>query len=558
MKRVLLFFVFCSVTGFLSAQTVITIGPGTDSQPYPFNLWGGYARSASIYTLGEIGTSGVITSLAWNVVTSDVESCPVKIYLGHISDGSLYSISWGDLVDGATLVYDASVNFPNTGWKTIDIADFVYNSTGGKNLLVLCEANYGGNGAPSYPFFSYSYNPDMHEYWQQYETPPTDPGITDPLRPDIQITWVPLTTPHPPSGFMAQTAGTGQIDLTWKKNAASNNVMIAYNTTSVFGNPAGTYVAGNSIAGGGTVIYIGPASGYSHVTGLNPATTYYYRAWSVLPPVPGYSVGTNTSATTQCVALQSFPNITQFESETFPPVCWTIAQKPWVRNGSVSAFGTGTGSVYANFYNINIPSGASFDLVSPDLDLSGLSNPVVSFDHAYATYSTEVDILELWVSYDYGASYSLLTTWPGGLNGSLNTGGQSYTSFVPTAGHWASKSYAVNPGVTKFIFRGISALGNNLYIDNITINDQAIIWNGSVSAQWSNPSNWTPNAVPASDQNVIISPASPNFPVVSGITTGCRNLLIKSGAMLTIIPGAVLTLTGDLTIQDETATIPGK
>lgn len=237
----------------MAAQTVVTIGTGTDSQPYPFNLWGGYSRSAALYTSGEIGNSGIITHLGWNVVTGDIENCPMKIFLKRTTDASLYATSWNNMINGATLVYNGTGSFPSTGWHTIDIADFVYISTGGYNLLVLCEANYGGNGAPSNPVFAWTYHPNKHESWQQYETPPLNPGVPDEKRPNIQVSWIPLTTPHPPSGFLAQASGTSQVDLSWIKNAANNNVLVAFNTVNIFGTPSGTYSAGNAIPGGGTV-----------------------------------------------------------------------------------------------------------------------------------------------------------------------------------------------------------------------------------------------------------------------------------------------------------------
>ncbi len=467
MKPSLLFLLPVFLCLGLNGENVVTIGTGTNSQPSPFNLWHGYTRSAAIYTSAEIGISGVITTLGWEVIAGDIEICPIKIYLKLTTDGALYATSWENLKTGATLVYDASASFPSTGWKTIDIADFVYANAPGQNLLVLCEANYGGNGASSNPVFAFSPNPFMHESWQQHETPPTDPGVPDENRPNIQISCLALTTPNPPSGFIAHAVGTSQVNLAWKRNGALNNVMVAFNTVNTFGTPSGSYAAGNTISGGGTILYNGSAESYTHNAGLNPATTYYYKAWSVLPPTPAYSIGTGASATTFCTALSNFPDVTDFESLSFPPLCWSLAQKPWTYDGAVSANGNGTGSAYADFFNIQ--GGKSFDLISPVLNLTALVNPLVSFNHAYASYSGEVDVLELWVSDDAGATYSLVHTWLGGANGPLNTGGLLVTPFVPGAGEWASKSYPLPAGANRILFRGVSAWGNRLYLDNITI-----------------------------------------------------------------------------------------
>ncbi|MCX6270017.1 MAG: dockerin type I domain-containing protein [Bacteroidetes bacterium] len=83
--------------------------------------------------------------------------------------------------------------------------------------------------------------------------------------------------------------------MSWTKNASSNNVMVAWNTTNTFGTPTGSYVAGDPVSGGGTVIYNGSATTYNH-TLLNSGTTYYYKAWSVNTTF--YSSGVTANATT--------------------------------------------------------------------------------------------------------------------------------------------------------------------------------------------------------------------------------------------------------------------
>ncbi|MDD3144046.1 MAG: hypothetical protein PHG32_07600, partial [Candidatus Cloacimonetes bacterium] len=68
-----------------------------------------------------------------------------------------------------------------------------------------------------------------------------------------------LVSVEDPITFTTTAASTTQIDLAWTQNAANNNVMVAWSATGTFGAPiAGTtYSAGNSITGGGTVLYNG-------------------------------------------------------------------------------------------------------------------------------------------------------------------------------------------------------------------------------------------------------------------------------------------------------------
>ncbi|NOX85509.1 MAG: T9SS type A sorting domain-containing protein, partial [Chlorobi bacterium] len=82
------------------------------------------------------------------------------------------------------------------------------------------------------------------------------------------------------------------------QNASGNDVMVAYTTDGTFGTPVdGTsYSVGNTITGGGEVIYNGSATSFSH-TGLTADTRYYYMAWSV-DGSTNYSSGVSTDTTT--------------------------------------------------------------------------------------------------------------------------------------------------------------------------------------------------------------------------------------------------------------------
>ena len=452
MRNFLIFVVFFCFVEDVTAQSTATIGAGTGAQEQPFGIWVPYERSAAIYLKSEINYSyGLITTLGWYVATTDPNLCPIRIYLRNYSSATFTASTWATMISLSTLVYDQSVSFTTTGWKTLDISDFAY-TTG--NLLVLCETNYGGtSGSTSYPTFRYTYTVSKHQFWEGYDVPPTLNGTVNDNRPNIQVTYTPLGTVTPPSGFMAKATSTSQVTLSWKKNAASNNVMVAYSTTNTFGVPSGTYSAGNSISGGGTVIYNGTGTSFSQTTGLNPATTYYYMAWSVTA-APLYSAGSGSNVTTFCNVTNLFPSVEDMEGAGFPPICWSQAGLPWIRSVSASGFGSGTASAKVDFFNI---VSGNFDLISEAINIAGLTDPVVRFDHAYATYTNQVDKLELWYSTNNGATYTLLTTWLGGVSGALNTGGVTSNVFVPTAGQWATKSYALPPATNRVMFRGISS-----------------------------------------------------------------------------------------------------
>jgi hypothetical protein len=103
-----------------------------------------------------------------------------------------------------------------------------------------------------------------------------------------------------PTSFSASAGGTSStIDLSWNKNSNGDNVMVAYNTSNVFGDPADgeTYAVGELLPGGnGKVIYNAGGASCTH-DGLTANTTYYYKAWSVDGSVT-YSSGVETNAKT--------------------------------------------------------------------------------------------------------------------------------------------------------------------------------------------------------------------------------------------------------------------
>ncbi|MBN2745731.1 MAG: fibronectin type III domain-containing protein, partial [Bacteroidales bacterium] len=82
-----------------------------------------------------------------------------------------------------------------------------------------------------------------------------------------------------PQSFTTQAISASQIDLSFQLNASNDPIVIAFNTSSSFGTPSGSYSVGDPISGGGTVIYSGTGSNFSHTT-LFANTTYYYKAWS--------------------------------------------------------------------------------------------------------------------------------------------------------------------------------------------------------------------------------------------------------------------------------------
>lgn len=110
-------------------------------------------------------------------------------------------------------------------------------------------------------------------------------------------------------------------------------------------------------------------------------------------------------------------------------------------------------------------------MISPEFELSSIPNPELSFDYAYATYQTAVDSLKIYYSSDNGLSWVSLLNMAGGVSGPLNTGGVLNTPFVPNASQWATRKISLPNDANKLRFSAVSAYGNNLYLDNISVSD---------------------------------------------------------------------------------------
>jgi hypothetical protein len=219
-----------------------------------------------------------------------------------------------------------------------------------------------------------------------------------------------------PQNFSAQTVSTSQINLNWQLNNNNNAVMLVYSMNGTFGTPASgtSYSVGNTIPGGGTVIYKGSATNFNH-TGLQPATLYYYRVYSY-DSSNDYSSGRNAQATTLCDVISTLPLSEDFNAGNEIPICWEIADNQG--NGQVWQFGThssglqGTTGNYAFLNSDAYGSGntQNADLISPLLDLTNYSNVSLAFTHYFRQYQT-TSTASLYYSVNNGVTWTQIQQW---------------------------------------------------------------------------------------------------------------------------------------------------
>jgi hypothetical protein len=74
-------------------------------------------------------------------------------------------------------------------------------------------------------------------------------------------------------------------------------------------------------------------------------------------------------------------------------------------------------------------------------------------------------------------------------------------------------------------------------------------WNGTISDDWNNAGNWSPEGVPGWNDDVLIPSSAPFMPFVRTHGLSCRKIAVTPGGELHILPGIVLTVNGDLRLD---------
>ncbi|MBL8008779.1 MAG: hypothetical protein JNJ56_14755, partial [Ignavibacteria bacterium] len=168
-------------------------------------------------------------------------------------------------------------------------------------------------------------------------------------------------------------------------------------------------------------------------------------------------------------------------SGSYPPLNWSFqytGTNYWVY-GTVSGYGTGTGSDKYDFWNS--PNGTNQSMFTPTFT-AAVAGDSLQYDYAYAPYTTGTDSLIIETSTNGGTSYTVLVKLQGrasdviGATNSLKTAATTSAIFEPTNSQWLTRKWALPAGTNKIKFRARSASGNNLYLDNIKINSPASLY----------------------------------------------------------------------------------
>lgn len=224
------------------------------------------------------------------------------------------------------------------------------------------------------------------------------------------------------ASVVARPHNCTQVNVEWRP-FGETEVMLVYSANGTFGTPSGSYTVGQSVNGGGTVVYMGNGTTFSH-TGLTAGNTYRYKLFTKLSNTPTWSSGVTCNATTPTCTAAQITYSQQFASSTLP-TCWSKEST----NSSVSwKIGAGNGSsypssaysapynAYCNISDRNLV-GNQATLISEPIDLSSTTEANVKFRYYNNKYTAYQDVLTVAYRSSYGDSWTPIATF----NKSVNT-----------------------------------------------------------------------------------------------------------------------------------------
>lgn len=170
------------------------------------------------------------------------------------------------------------------------------------------------------------------------------------------------------------------------------------------------------------------------------------------------------------------PVVEGFTATTFPPTGWFINNPDlgptWTRKTGAGGFGTSTACTKMDFYNST--SGNVDEFYTKNVDLTGAAGVNLTFNVAYAQYSTENDKIEVKVSTNCGSTWTTVYNKAGA---TLSTATATTSAFTPTAAQWRAETVSlasyIGQSNVMIKFVATSNYGNNAYVDDINITNTA-------------------------------------------------------------------------------------
>ncbi|MCD4696123.1 MAG: fibronectin type III domain-containing protein, partial [Bacteroidales bacterium] len=264
----------------------------------------------------------------------------------------------------------------------------------------------------------------------------------------------------------------------------------------------------------------------------------YYWTVTTVYTAKADVTGDEWKFTTECDVVSTFPWIEGFENGGAMPSCWSQEYEngthDWVfQNGGGYSHPANAHSGSYNAAFTHTSSGTVTKLVTPVLDLSGLTSPVLTFWHAQEVWPNDQDELRVYYKTSAGGTWTLI---PGAV----------WINNIP---NWTEETFTLpSPGSDYYIaFEGTDNYGYGVVVDDVSIYEaQSSIWGGyAKSNDWHTASNWS-NGVPDASTSVIIPAGLNAYPTITVTAAHCYNLYMGSDASgaATLLDNSLLTVHG--------------
>ncbi len=181
----------------------------------------------------------------------------------------------------------------------------------------------------------------------------------------------------------------------------------------------------------------------------------------------------------------------------------------------------------------------------PNISTSGLNpnrsvNRYWSFSNAGAVFTT-LNVTVNWVTTDVDA---------GALSAYFQAG--NYNS-----GSWTLPT-VITPSATSITATGLTSIGD-IAIGELLNNN---VWTGAVSTNWFNAGNWSAGIVPTITTDATIPAALTNYPFINTSVAMTHNIIIQTGAAVTVSGGSMqisglITNTGTFTASSGSIEMNG-
>lgn len=454
----------------------VQVGSGTSTTSYlPIYSCYGYTYSQQIYLASELETGGggvgPINKIRFYFSSgSDIAKWEDwTIYLGNTAKANFSSTSDWVAIGDLTEAFSGTITTPVAGtWLEI-VLDTPFDYTGG-NLVVAVDENSSGYYCSAY-WNSFSAGTTRGIYYRSDGTnpdpasPPTTASGTTSTIAQVQFDMAAYVSSDPPNCAVINSPANEATDvaidatLEW---VSGGGAPLGYKLFLGEDNPPTDIVNGDDL---GAVLTYDPGP-------LNYSTTYYWKvlAYNAIGDAESCEVWSFTTSADP--TIYALPYYQSFEDVDFPPLGYANQKTAgsgtpgiWDRQTSGSSPSCsphdGTNMIRYNCYSLS--SGTTGYVATAPINVFADAFVVDFWMYRDNGYSSTADLVNVY-------SNTQNNTTDATLLGTIHRS-RSLAPVVSADG-WYEYSFPVNntdKGIKFIIFEAVSAYGNNIFVDDITL-----------------------------------------------------------------------------------------